>query len=463
MRPPHPHLDRPTRGPRPRLSPRKLRALLWLFCVGGLLSWQLALVSPARAIAGDLDPGFGTGGKVTTDFAGGPDEAFALAVQPDGKLVAAGGTAGPGLGNFALARYNLDGTLDPSFGTGGTVTSSFGGAGDVAFALVVQADGKLVAAGVVDTTSGTESDFALARYNPDGTLDPSFGTGGLVTTDFAATDDRAVGLAVQADGKLVAAGSTDLVPGGSDFALARYNPNGTLDPSFGTGGRVTTDFTGDVDVAGALAVQANGRLVVAGVTNTPGVTNADFGLVRYRSNGELDRSFGMDGKVTTDVASINEKALALAVQADGRLVAAGYTTLPEPESGDDFALVRYRSNGMLDRSFGTGGRVTTDFTGSFGLDRANALVMQADGKLVAAGFAIDPGTILSDFALARYNPNGALDPSFGIGGKVTTDFTGGGDAARGLGVQADGKLVAAGVTAVAGTCCDFALARYLAS
>jgi uncharacterized delta-60 repeat protein len=128
-----------------------------------LLSWQLALASPAQAIAGDLDPSFGTVGKVTTDFAGGPDEAFALAVQPDGKLVAAGATAGPGLGNFALARYNLDGTLDPSFGTGGTVTTSFGGAGDVAFALVVQADGKLVAAGVT-AVAGTCCDFALARY-----------------------------------------------------------------------------------------------------------------------------------------------------------------------------------------------------------------------------------------------------------------------------------------------------------
>jgi uncharacterized delta-60 repeat protein len=459
MRPSHPHLDSATRCPRPRPSPRKLRAALRLLCAAGLLSGQLVLASPAQAVAGDLDPGFGTGGKVTTDFAGGPDEAFAVAVQPDGKLVAAGGTAGPGLGNFALARYNPDGTLDASFGTGGLVTTSFGEAGNVAFAVAVQADGKLVAAGVVDTTSGTESDFALARYNADGTLDPSFGTGGLVTTDFAATNDQAAALAVQADGKLVAAGFTDVFAG-SDFALARYNPDGALDPSFGTGGKVTTDVGGSIDEAHALVVQGNGRLVVAGVADNSSVGSGfDFALTRYRSNGTLDPSFGMGGKVTTNIAG-DDTARGLVMAADGRLVAAGFT---RSAFTADFALAGYRSNGKLDRSFGTGGRVTTDFTGSAGFDRANALVAQADGKLVAAGFAIDPSTILSDFALARYSPNGALDPSFGTGGKVTTDFTGGDDDARGLGVQADGKLVAAGVTAVAGTCCDFALARYLAS
>jgi uncharacterized delta-60 repeat protein len=459
MRPSHPQLDSSAGGPRPRPSPRKLRALLRLGCVAGLLAWQLALASPAQANPGDLDPGFGTGGKVTTDFAGGPDEAFALAVQPDGKLVAAGGTAGPGLGNFALARYNADGSLDASFGTGGIVTTSFGEAGNVAFALAVQADGKLVAAGVVDTTSGTESDFALARYNPDGTLDPSFGAGGLVTTDFAATNDQAEALAVQADGKLVAAGFTDVFAG-SDFALARYNPNGTLDPSFGTGGRVTTDIGGSIDQAHALVVQGNGRLVVAGIADNSSLGSGfDFALARYRPNGRLDPSFGTGGKVTTDIAG-DDTARGLAMQANGRLVAAGFA---RSAFTADFALVGYRSDGKLDRSFGTGGRVTTDFTGSVGFDQANALVAQADGRLVAAGFAIDPGTLLSDFALARYTSNGSLDPSFGTGGRVITDFTGGDDAARGLGLQADGKLVAAGVTAVAGTCCDFALARYLAS
>jgi uncharacterized delta-60 repeat protein len=449
----HPPLDARTRAFAPIRSPRPLRAVLRLLCVAGLLSWQLALAAPAHANPGDLDPSFGTSGKViATDL---PGPAFALVVQADGKLVVAWWAPGEGFGSFGLARYSPNGTLDPSFGTGGIVTTSFGTGGARPFALVVQADGKLVAAGFA--AIGT-SDFALARYNPDGTLDSGFGTGGLVTTDFAATNDQAVGLIVQADGKLVAAGSTDVIPGGSNFALARYNPNGTLDARFGTGGKVTTDFAGDVDVANALAVQANGRLVVAGVSNTPGVANADFALVRYRSNGNLDRSFGRGGKVTTDVASINERALALAVQADGALVAAGVTgEAGSSQTGADFALVRYRSNGNLDQSFGTGGKVTTDFTGSSGGDQANALVVQADGKLVAAGFAGGPeGT---DFALARYNPDGSLDPSFGTAGRVTTDFTGDVDIANALAVQADGKLVAAGF---ANPGAVVALARYLA-
>jgi uncharacterized delta-60 repeat protein len=263
---------------------------------------------------------------------------------------------------------------------------------------------------------------------------------------------------VQADGKLVAAWWAPGEGFGS-FGLARYNPDGTLDPSFGTGGKVTTDVGGSIDQAHALAVQANGRLVVAGIADNSQVGSGfDFALVRYRSNGNLDRSFGMDGKVTTDVASINERALALAVQADGRLVAAGVTgEAGLSVTGADFALVRYRSNGILDRSFGTGGKVTTDFTGSSGGDRANALVGQADGKLVAAGFAGGPAG--TDFALARYNPDGTLDASFGTAGRVTTDFTGDVDIANALAVQADGKLVAAGF-ANAGAV--FALARYLA-
>jgi uncharacterized delta-60 repeat protein len=456
MRPFHIHLGsggliRQTRSGR---SARPPRAVLRLLCVAWLLAWLLAVAAPAHASPGDLDPSFGTGGKVITTEVPGP--AFALVVQADGKLVAAWPAPGTGFGDFGLVRYSPDGTLDPSFGTAGIVTTSFGIGGARPFALVVQADGKLVAAGAAFDTTGL--DFALARYNPDGTLDPSFGTGGLVTTDFAATNDQAVGLIVQADGKLVAAGSTDVIPGGSDLALARYNPDGTLDPSFGTGGKVTTDFAGDVDVASALAAQADGRLVVAGVSNTPGVANADFALVRYRSNGKLDRSFGGDGKVTTDVASSNERALALAVQADGRLVAAGVTGSPgSSETGADFALVRYRSNGNLDRNFGTGGKVTTDFTGRDGFDQANALVLQVDGKLVAAGFAAGPPG--SDFGLARYNPDGSLDPSFGTAGRVTTDFTGTDEAANALAVQADGKLVAAGYTNSGAV---FAMARYLA-
>jgi uncharacterized delta-60 repeat protein len=239
-----------------------------LLAVVVVLAWQLAVAVPAQARPGDLDRGFGGDGTVTTDF---PGVARALVVQGR-KLVAAGlAFSSETSDDFGLARYNSNGALDRSFGTGGKVTTNITGSGspDEANALAQQADGKLVAAGGTDAFA-TGSDFALARYNPDGTLDPSFGTGGMVTTGL----ELAFALVVQADGKLVAAGVA-----GQDFGLARYNPNGTLDASFGTGGTVTTDFAGDSDAAHALAVQPDGKLVAAGEAGPC----CDFALARYRT------------------------------------------------------------------------------------------------------------------------------------------------------------------------------------
>jgi uncharacterized delta-60 repeat protein len=360
--------------------------------------------------------------------------------------------------HFALARYNPDGTLDPSFGTGGKVTTGFAGGFAGARALALQPDGKLVAVGMVETAMTRA--FALARYNPDGTLDPTFGIGGKVTSDLPGSKAEAAAVVLQADGKLVAAGNT--VTGDTsdfDFALARYNPNGTLDLTFGTTGKVTTDIAGgSFDRAAALALQPDGKLVAAG--NTVTGANSDFALARYDTNGALDTTYGAAGKVTTDIAGRSNLASALAVQPDGKLVAAGSALADNL----DFALARYNSNGTLDTTFGTGGTVTTDIAD--GPDRAAALILQPDGKLVAAGDAETGGSTdapVRYFALARYNPNGTPDPAFGTDGKVTTDIAEGFAEAEALVLQPDGKLVAAGdalVLAGAGGNTDFALARY---
>jgi uncharacterized delta-60 repeat protein len=449
-----------------RIPLRQPRARRWPLAVVGLLAWQLAAAGPATAHPGHLDPSFGGDGKVTTAFAGdaganaavvqdgggpacfGGVAAPTAAVVQDGKVVAAGfGTVGSTV-NFALARYNRDGTLDRTFGTGGRVTTGFGNAAQ-ATALVVQADGKLVAAGIAFTDAGEH--FALARYRRDGTLDSTFGVGGKVTTDFAEGDAGAHALVVQADGKLVAAGFVNSGTA-ADFALARYRQNGTLDPTFGTGGKVVTDMGGAFDSAHALVVQ-DGRPVAAGITFTGDIPSGNFALARYRPNGTLDPTFGTGGRVVTDIAGAFDEAHALVVQ-DGKLVAGG-TAFTGTTA--DFALARYRHDGTLDPSFGTGGKVTTDVSAGAlgGDDLVNALVVQ-DGKLVAAGFAF-PGTF--DFALARYRDNGALDPTFGDGGKVTTDFARGEDRAEGLVVQGD-RLVAAGSTIGVSGGQRFALARY---
>jgi uncharacterized delta-60 repeat protein len=395
-----------------------------------------ALPAAAAAAPGDLDPTFGSGGKVTTDV-GGSDGAQAVAIQGDGKVVAAGlgNFAGPGTGDFALARYNPDGSLDTSFGSGGKVTTDFGGF-DAASAVAIQPDGKIIAAG----RSGS-GDFALARYNPDGSLDSSFGSGGKVTTDFGGFDS-AFGVALQADGKIVAAGQG---ASSGDFALARYNPDGSLDPTFGSGGKVTTDFA-PFEAATAVTIQADGKIVTTGSTSS-----GDFALLRYKPDGSLDTSFGSGGIVSTTFGFASAFGGALALQPDGKIIAAG-------RAGTDFLLARFNpADGSLDSSFGSGGIATTSFGGAV-FDAAFGVVLQPNGKIVAAGGTFNSfSPPAADFALARYMPDGSLDSSFGSGGTLTTDF-GGFDIGFGVALQADGKIVAAGQ---GGSGSDFALARYL--
>jgi len=413
----------------------------------------LILPHPLHASPGDLDPSFGSGGTVISDFGG--FSANSLALQPDGKIVVAGSFGF----DFALARYNADGRLDAGFGSGGKVTTDFGD-WDGAHAVAIQADGKIVVAG----SSGffVHTDIAMARYNPDGSLDPTFGSGGKVTTVFG-TSSNAHALALQADGKIVIRGVVEFAPpptvpptlcfgpcsGPSFPALLRYNPDGSLDPTFGSGGKVTTEFVG---VAGAgpasLALQPDGKIVAAGVGADP--SRHFFALARYNPDGRLDGTFGSGGKVTTDFGG-EDGAYAVGIQADGKIVVAG---LSQPGGGGrNFALARYNPDGHLDGTFGTGGKVTTDFGG---LDMATSLALQPDGKIVAAGSSTVVGG--SNFALARYNPDGHLDGTFGSGGKVTTDF-GDWDRAHAVAIQADGKIVVVGKTGGIYTT-DSALARY---
>jgi uncharacterized delta-60 repeat protein len=410
----------------------------------------LLLVPSAQAKSGALDPTFGSGGKVTTAI-GVSSNAAALALQPDGKLVAAGASKSSSMSSaiFALARYNPNGSLDTGFGSGGEVTTAFGSLGDQPFGLTLQADGKLVAAGF-HRTAGSGNDFALARYKTDGSLDTSF-NGGKVTTSFGPGNDNAGEVLQQPDGKLVAAGSSC---GGGQclFALARYNPNGLLDTSFNGTGKVTTAFGSIDDEGGALVLQPDGKLVAAGLSQQG--PSWVFALARYNPNGSLDSSFNGTGKVTTAFGSIDDEAFALALQPDGKLIAAGYSYTGAATTYD-FALARYNTDGSLDTSFGGTGKVRTAI--SPGDDEVNRLVRQPDGKLVAAGSA--ESATNTDFALARYNTDGSLDTKFGGTGKVLTAIGSSNEVADALVRQPDGKLVAAGYT-VNGTAFNFALARY---
>jgi uncharacterized delta-60 repeat protein len=412
--------------------------------------------------AGVLDPSFGNGGLVVTDFTvpvPGYDIGRAVVQQPDGKIVVFGTSSDSDISYVALARFNPDGSLDGSFGTGGRVLESFPGLqpqDPAPGGLAVQADGTLIITGSVLNANG-DTDFLVARFDTSGNLDASFDEDGWATTDLGGYD-VVFSAAVQTDGKILGVGYSNQADN-SDFALVRYNADGSLDPTFGTDGMVTTDLGSVEDRAFSVALEPDGRIVAAGFSLDPVTSFSRFAVARYTPDGALDSTFDGDGQVITAVGATTNHgvggatAYSVAVQSDGKIIAAG-TAASQQEDLDLFALVRYNTDGSLDASFDADGIVTSNLSSS--LDVADSIVQQADGKIVAAGYS-SPYNV--DFAVVRYNSDGSFDTTFGNDGIVFTDF---GYIAEAFGavLQSDGKIIVAGYTTQDTANFDFALARY---
>jgi len=391
---------------------------------------------------GQIDAAFGEDGGTITPIAssGDIDVANAVAIQSDGKIVLAGqsdNNSGTGKTDFAVVRYRVDGSLDPAFDGDGKVTTftqdttpadGFGDTNAIAYAVVVQSDGKIVAAGASD------SDFALVRYNANGSLDTTFSGDGLVVASVSSGIDAIRAMALQPfDGRILVAGEAN-----GDFVVARYNTNGTLDTSFGGSGIVVTPMAGDNRIY-ALAIQPDGKAVVAGVSG------GHFALARYSAAGVLDTTaFGASGVVDGGPGQAN----AIGLQSDGKVVVGGFM-----DSGgrSDFALLRFDATGAPDLSFGAFGKVVTSI-GS-GDAEINGLVVAPSGKIVAAGFASNATDL--DFALVAYTETGGLDVTFGETGKVVTPISQENDEAKAVARQADGKIVVAGSADT-----DFVVVRY---
>ena len=334
-------------------------------------------------------------------------------------------------GGWRMARA-ADGDLDPTFGVGGKVVTDFSSSTDWLSRIAVQPDGKIVAIG--DTHPSHRG--ALARYNADGTLDATFGNGGKVIT-VASVRESAAGLLLLPDGKIMISGSIDL-PSSHDtsFVLLRYNSNGSVDPTFGNGGTVMTNIAIDDDQANALALQSDGKIVAAGrrgIQFYPSEQRkGNVALARYHPDGLLDTTFGSGGKVITDFGQgLESYAIDVMIQPDGKIVIAG-------EGSYYFLVARYNSNGSLDTSFAGSGHAFANFSSNW--DGATDALLQPDGKIVLVGWSIDDSPYYS-FALARFNSDGSLDQSFGNGGKVLMQDQGGLNA---VARQSDGKLVALG-------------------
>jgi uncharacterized delta-60 repeat protein len=445
----------------------------WIPFVSAVLSGVIA-ASPAqlaRAAAGDLDPAFGTDGKVLPTFATpGNKGVNDVALQADGKIVTTGFVPGKILNGsqlnaFGTTRYNSDGSLDRSFGDNGTARDSFPDAAvSNAEALAIQSDGKIVVVGRVFEDSpvdgsSTDIDFGVVRYHADGTRDASFGVDGFVRTDFANSLDQAFSVAIQTDGKIVVAGRFDRPFELVSVAIARYNVDGTLDTSFSGDGLLIGSPGFSVE---SVAIQDDGKIVLGGAKASP---KAEFAVLRFMPDGTPDRTFGGAGIATADLEGGLDITHSLAIQDDGKIVLAGESFGSKGGPARAFVLARFDQNGVLDSSFGRAGFVVEGFGADAG---AEDVALQTDGKIVALG-SVRGGTNNNTFIVARYSSDGVIDQTFGSGGSVrigfeTPVFPSIIDFGRGVAIQTDGKIVAAGTSVnLTGSTFDVALARIQAA
>lgn len=420
---------------------------------------------PDSWLPGSLDSCFGTGGKVTTDVNGGASVG-AIALQSDGKVVAAARAPSyPGASSSSdiyVVRYNSQGALDPTFGTSGVAKIAFTEACDQegVAAIAIQPDGRIVLAG---------NGFSVARLNPDGSLDTTFaGTGRTSISIQKSPSGGAYGAAditFQSNGAIVLVGQSS-----NSFVFARLTPNGALDTSFNGSGTaiISTANSRDKYVGGgyAVAIQnvpVNGsyveKIVAAGIRPSLNGVARDFAVMRLNPDGTLDSTFGSGGMTFTDFAGGGDQAYAIAVDTDNSIVVAGHANMPDKTMR--FAVVRYTQNGQLSSGFGSDGKVTVIVPGYTYTASLQGVAIQSDGKIVGGGYVQNGDISGSLFGLARLNPDGSLDTSFGQAGIVTTDFSTTADyLLSNLVLQPDGKILAAGSAGFDGAG-KAAIARYM--
>ncbi len=401
----------------------------------------------SAAVPGELDPGFGTGGKAQAPF--GP-EAFGggVAVQPDGKIVVAGTPEGSE--DFSVARLLSDGSPDPSWGENGVVTTPLGKFAET-LDVAVQPDGKIVAVG--EAPGAKDQDFAIVRYLSNGKLDPSFGEGGIVILPVGEFDDQARVVAIGPGGRIAVVGIAELAGNRGAVGVAMLEPDGTPEAAFaGDGTTQVQTESGEDDRGEGVDFQPEGKIVIADSTGA-GIGDG-FTVIRLGLDGKPDSSFGSEGVVETPIpgeGGVEEGRISdVLVQPDGKIVGGGYgvdNVGVSAETVIKFEVVRYLSNGELDPSFGSGGMVGVRLPSNFSFGRK--LALDANGKLILSGtYDANPNPLEEDEApaLMRFNSNGSLDSSFGSGG-IVVDSLGAGieeESIEGMALQPDGKIVTSG-------------------
>ena len=396
--------------------------------IGLLIIGLYGLLPKVNAAPGDLDTTFSQDGISTEAFAQGI--AYATVIQPDGKIVVVG-IDFAGADSFRVVRFNPDGSFDTSFDGDGKVSTTIGTSNSFPQDVAIQADGKIVVAGF---GFGVDGDFAVIRYNQNGSLDTTFDVDGKVLTAVGtSTHDFLNSIAIQPDGKIVAEGRNQQIGNGNEFhSVVRYNQNGSLDTTFDTDGKLFPT----INISNDVAVQPDGKIVLAGGGSEDGISG--FMIARLNPNGSFDNSFDGDGRVVTPVVR-GDVAHCVTIQPDGKIVAAG-SSYRQSNSSYDFSVVRYNANGSLDTTFDTDGKIVTVFGDSSVI---NDIAVQPDGKILAAGTVFNNGR--GDFGLVRYNLDGSPDSSYGTGGKVRLDIVGNNDdTLLGIALDSNNKAMVVG-------------------
>lgn len=436
-------------------------------CRTSLLGLSLCF-GHAMAAPGDLDLTFGQDGVMLVNLNGGQEHFSALLAQPDGSVLAAGALyhrdpveAVQSGYDMSIVRVLRDGQLDPGFGVDGLVQVDTGDDSDAGYGLAQQADGKLLVAGRLD--SGAYGDFGVARLNPDGTLDTSFGEidgpqrRGYRRINIGPTafiNDEARAVALQSDGRIVVAGVGYAMDGSFNyprFAVARFTTSGDLDTSFGSGGTMVAPATAAEvsEYVTGIATRRDGSMPNDRITVVGYVFARSTAVVRrYLSNGQPDTSFGSGGELQITESMVNGQRQGMTRIDAGVWTDAGKLVVVGTGGDRGFVFQRFNANGSLDTTFGSGGRVLVKFSGVTEYDEPVSITLLDDGRIVAAGYAsmtYGSAAASKDFAVVQLLPDGTPDPAFGDGhGRSTYPLSMAADQAFAIAATADGDLLAAG-------------------
>ena len=409
----------------------------------------LIAMNGVQAQNGSLDLSFDNDGKVTTHAASKEAEAQSIVLQKDGKIIVAGYRGAPE-NDMVLVRYNENGSLDKSFDTDGIVTTAISGSNVRAYSVVLQKDGKILAAG--SSSIGVTEVMILVRYNINGSLDTSFNHTGILTSAIGAVFTEVYAIAIQKDGKIVVTGGVSNDAIDFNIAVIRFNSDGTLDNTFDVDGIVVTDLGSLYDFANSLVIQDDGKIVVTAYNKTQ-ATRGLMVIVRYNSDGSLDNTFDQDGKLYTIIVNSSARTNSMVLQSDQKLVLGAAT---DNGNGLGYVLARYNTDGSVDTTFDIDGYVFSSSFGSF-IELAYTVALQSDEKILVTGYRSDASG--QNFMIKRYHKDGSIDDSFGQDGKVITDFGNADDEAKAIALQSDDKIIVAGISFNAGVT-DFAIARY---